>query len=374
MGGNALNKVISSRINLDKYIKVKKDLEEKIGKYLEFEFTIDVPGKVDFGDIDILYKLKNSFDNNFDNNICNKKNFNIEELLQQIYNPVEIVLNGPVCSFAYHLENSSSYEYFQVDLILVEDLQMSRFYFSYGDLGGIIGRLTQHKCLTYGSKGLWVSPNQETITKFLSEYKINLLVGYESTIQIMQITNAILPKIMLTNEPDKICEYLGLDFKIWLNGFESKKQIFEWIKKSPWFELDSFRALDYEHRHRANARPMYMEFLNYIFIDEKNFDIEKGNSTKYINKNLQLETIEYFDKIGMLIKHIKQIEMNLIRKEKFSGKKFLNLGIEPKQIKMYLDNFNKYIYNKFQMEFNDWLDANSSELIDTTIDIFLKKN
>ena len=364
MGGHALNKVIASRINLEQYHKVKSDLEEKFSHYLKLEFTIDVPGKIDFGDVDMLYMVK-SINNGNDLN-ADIKDFDIVQLINQIYNPVEIVANGPVCSFAYYLDEGVD-TYFQVDLIKVEDLPMSRFYFSYGDLGGIIGRMTQHKSITYGSRGLWVHPNQETLGKFLSTNQLDLQVN----ISMDSIIKSIQPNIILTNKPDKICEYIGLDWDKWVIGFSSKQEIFEWIKSSSWFRLDSFRALDYEHRHRVNSRPMYQEFFKYIFANEPNFTIEKGNSSKYINNNFQLESLEYFEKSNELKKEIIEIEKRLLRKEKFSGKKFLDLGIESKQIKKYLEDFKLYIETTFKLDFETWLDINMFEEIDKIIDEFV---
>lgn len=355
MGGNALNKVIASRINLEQYHIVKSDLEQKFNQYLELEFIIDVPGKNDFGDVDMLYMVKD----------INSKDFNIIQLINQIYSPVEIVLNGTVCSFAYYLDKID--KYFQVDLIRVENLSMSRFYFSYGDLGGIIGRIIQHKSLTYGSRGLWIHPNQETITKFLSSNQLDLQVSIDLMIK------SILPNIILTCEPEQICKYIGLDWDKWVRGFDNKQEIFEWIMGSLWFRLDSFRALDYEHRHRANSRPMYQEFLKFIFADEPNFTIEKGNSSKYINNNLQLKSLEYFGKTYILAEEIVMVEKRLLRKDKFSGKKFLDLGIESKEIKVYLEEFKSYIKTIFELDFETWLDINNSEEINTIIDKFVSE-
>ena len=322
-------------------------------------------------------------DSDSDSEITNKNNFDIVQLINHLYNPVEIVLNGPVCSFSYKLDNKDVEsdikdlkpdindlkpdKYFQVDLIRVEDLPMSIFYFSYGDLGGIIGRLTQHKSLTFGSKGLWIKPNQETIEKILSDSQIELQFDNEI------IKKSIIPNIILTNKPDKICEYLGLEWDKWVNGFNSKQEIFEWVTKSPWFKQDYFRALDYEHRHRANLRPMYQEFIKFIFADEPNFSIEKGNSSKYINLNKQSEALKYFDKVDIFKEEIVEIEKRLLRKEKFSGKKFLELGIESKHIKKYLEDFKLYIESEYKNDFENWLDSNKSDEIDKVIGIFMKK-
>jgi hypothetical protein len=116
MGGNALKKVIASRINLEEYIMVKRDLKEKLNQYLQLEFTIDVPGKIYFGDVDMLYMIKEPITGK----IANISNFNISQVINDIFNPIEIVLHGPVCSFAYKLDNETEpYKYFQVDLIHV---------------------------------------------------------------------------------------------------------------------------------------------------------------------------------------------------------------------------------------------------------------
>jgi hypothetical protein len=366
MGGNALNKVIASRINLEQYEKIKKDLESKLNQFIQLEFTIDVPGKVDFGDIDILYMFKNNNDNQDikrDNQDIKQDNQDIVKLIEQIYSPIEIVPNGPVCSFAYYLDTID--KYFQVDLIKVNNLPMSRFYFSYGDLGGIIGRITQHKCITFGSDGLRISPNQETISKFLSlgKLKLDLQITQE------QITQSILPNIILTNKPDEICTFIDLDWNKWVGGFDSKQEIFEWIRNSKWFNLDSFRALNCEHRRRANSRPMYQEFLKFIFADEPEFTIEKSNSLKYVN--MQLESLDWFGKTHILVEEILEVQVRLLRKNKFSGKKFLDLGIGSKQIKKYLEDFKSYVESESKTNFEIWLDTNEPELIDKTIGEFL---
>lgn len=364
MGGNALKKVIASRINLEELTMVKRDLEEKLNQYLELQFTIDVPGKIDFGDVDMLYMIKDPITGE----IAETSNFNISQLINDVFNPIEIVLNGPVCSFAYKLDNETeSDKYFQVDLIRVKDMPMSGFYYSYGDLGGIIGRLTQHKCLTFGENGLWINPNQETIDNFISIKEINLQIDKEI------ITKSNIPKIILTNKPDEICQYLGLDWFKYLDGFSSKQEIFEWITNSPWFKKDYFRALDHGHRRRVNSRPMYEDFLTFIFHDEPELLILKGNSEEYIHLNLQIEALEHFDKVDIFKEEIIEIEKKLLRKEKFSGKKFVEFGIKAKQINEYLNNFKQYVEIEYEINFEHWLDSNESIEIDKVIRIFMER-
>jgi hypothetical protein len=369
MGGHALKKVEASRIDIDTYNKIKVDLKNKFENKLEIEFIIDVPGKIDFGDIDILY---------LDSNLERTDRI---DLVKELFDSVEIVINGPVCSFAYELDTldtldtleTNEKKYFQVDLIACDNIEMSRFYFSYGDLGGIIGRMTQHVGLSFGSAGLWLHPQEETVKEFLFDYpeKFNDL-DYEKSLET--ITKVQYKSIILSSIPEEICLFLELDYSRWLSGFDLKEEIYNWVTKSKFCNKDSFRALDYTHRHRANKRPMYQEFLQFLFMDEPEFDIEKGNSKKYINYNKQLETIKYFNKVNELELNIKDQITRLNRKEKFSGKKFLDLGIKEKEVKNYLDNFKCYITNKIELNFEDWLDLNNKEDINLEINNFIKIN
>jgi len=358
MGGNALKKVNTSRINLETYNDIKLDLNKKLGNKLCMEFIIDVPNKMDFGDIDILYLIDNEI--------------NINNLIKEIYEPEEIVLNGDVCSFSYKYILNDEIKYFQVDLIKCNNLEMSRFYFSYGDLGGIIGRITQYIELKLGSTGLWVCPNSKTIEKYLN--KENLKFGLEKiNLEYEFIINAQYDKIFLTTKPNIICEYLGLDWNKWVNCFESKEKIFEWIIESKYFNLNSFRVMNYEHRHRATKRPMYKEFLEYIFIDESNFSIEKSNSIKYYNFNLQLDSIEHFNKQNELKSIINNTYENFVRKNKFNGKKFIDLGIKDKEIGIYIKEFKKKILSEYGIEFQLWIDNNNFETIDNILNDFVSK-
>lgn len=140
---------------------------------------------------------------------------------------------------------------------------MSIFYFSHGDLGGILGRIAQHIGLKFGFQGLQVCPKSETIRKFLDlgqngELKKNLFEKLAlNNLEMSSITNAQYTDIILTTNPKVICEYFDLDWTVWTNDFSSKDKIFEWNCGSKYFNLDIFRAMSYEHRHRANKRPMY---------------------------------------------------------------------------------------------------------------------
>lgn len=385
MGGHALKKVNVSRIGLLQYNEVKRDLYKQLSSEfeleLELEFLIDVPNKIDFGDIDILYKYKltNSFPN-------------VIDIIKQTFNPTEIIHNGDVCSFSYQItSNNGEIKYFQVDLIKSTNLEMSKFYFSYGDLGGIIGRIAQYIGLKYGSAGLWVCPNSQTIGEFLNlEQNVKLVNNLKTQLKTQlncddvdldAIVKAQYSNIVLISSPQIICEYLGLDYNKWIGGFTSKNDIYEWIIESKFFNPTQFKVLDCAGRQRANKRPMYQDFLQYIFKDEPNFIIEKANSNANCNINLQLDTIKYFFKLKELEDMIIQVVDNLVRKHKFNGSKLIQLGIIEKEIPICIKEFKKKlgfdINSTSADKFNNWLDLNNSTTIDNILKDFVieyKKN
>lgn len=370
MGGHALKKVIASRIGLSQYNEVKSKLYEQLSSKIVLEFLIDVPEKKDFGDIDILYQATNDV--------------NIIDIIKETFNPVEIVPNGDVCSFSYQIiSDCGEIKYFQVDLIKSVNLVMSKFYFSYGDLGKIIGRIAQYIGLKYGSIGLWICPNSQTIDEFLNlKQNVKLVDCLKKKLKtqlncdnmdLEMIMKAQYSNIILTSNPQIICEYLGLDYNQWINGFVSKDDIYKWIVKSKFFNQKLFKVLDYANRQRANKRPMYQDFLLYINKNEPNFVIEKANTNKYSNINLQLEAIDQFYKLKELENMIIQVMNNFVRKHKFNGGKLIQLGIMDKQIPIYIKKFKKKLGfdTNTTNEFNNWLDLNDSITIDNMLKDFV---
>ena len=135
MGGNALQRVKTYRKPLVEYNQIKTELLKKLADNgIKAEVVIEFPGKLDFGDIDIL--------------VDNCHNVDIRE----IFNPNEIVRNGDVISFDYCLSGST--ELIQVDFIKIPNIDMAQFYFVYGDIGGILGRITNSIGLKFGHLGL----------------------------------------------------------------------------------------------------------------------------------------------------------------------------------------------------------------------------
>ena len=170
-------------------------------------------------------------------------------------------------------------------------IPMCKFYYSYGDLGNIIGRMTKYHGLKFGHEGLGVF-----------------------------ITN--LDYIELSSDPKSICEYLDLDWDRWIKGFESEEKIFKWITKSKLFVLNIFLGSEesnYIHRHKIETRPMYGKWVKWL--ESQKLDL------KNYRQDLTMEALEHFGKIDIYNQMVELKEKKEMLKNKFNGSKLIRAGI-----------------------------------------------
>ncbi len=341
MGGKAIKKVQISRINKNDYELIKKNIFDILSKDFQLEFIYDLPEKEDFGDLDILYQHKN--------------NKNIKDYIIQNFNPNEIVSNGNVISFDFKLNDSI---YFQIDLIKTSNLEIAKFYFSYGDVGGILGRLCNYYDLVFGFDGLWLNLNVNTINEYLKKKNLDSIKNINGDYNF--------GKIILTINPNEICEYIDLDYEKWKNGFTKNENIIQWFIESKYFKKEIFCVLNRDHRERFEQRKFYKEFINYIIKED-----EIGNSSKKIKINIQLHAIEYFKKDKELNNLIQNFYLNNERKDKFNGYIFKEFGIEDKKLGENIKNFKYFIQSKFNISFDEWIDQNNKNDIKNIIGEYL---
>lgn len=321
MGGNAIKKVTISRISIIEYSKLKQDIINIFNKRLELHFFHDVPNKTDFGDLDICYVVN--------------PNINLYELIIQLFNPVEIVSNGDVISIGYKFNTDNEFKYFQVDFIKCSQsccIPMYQLYFSYGDVGGIIGRIVKYYRMTFGFNGLRISLNYSLITPNINT------------------NNASDQQLILSSNCAEICKFLTLDYEQWLNGFTSITEIYQWIMKCKFYNPIIFDNLNHDHKERAADRMFYKGFVNYIKTDKNHYD-------KIIVEQQLL--IEQFGKTNELDIIKKKYIRSQDHKFKFNGKKLIKFGIDNIKIGKFIKEFSKTITN-----FDEWLDFNDVDFID----------
>ena len=313
MGGHALKNVKTRRLPLKEYDQIKNEISAFFDVQ-EIAFIPEVPNKQDFGDLDILYKGESSL---------GKNTFDLirEKIKPQ---PREIVHNGDVYSF--------DYKSFQIDLIKCYNFEMGQFYLSYGDFGGIIGRIVNRYNIKFGQEGLWINVH-------LDEGKTHSH-----------------GRIILSDSPKQICEFLGLDHTKWISGFQSKQEIFEYAISCRLFDPRYFDHLT----ERNRKRPMYLEFVEYV---ENLMPRETPDP-----RALQMEAITFFGKIHEYNKIIEDLEIRRQRREKFNGRIFLDLGIPEKEIGSAIAKFKESCPPNFE----EWVDQKTAEEILALIKNFLR--
>lgn len=216
MGGKALKNTFVERKNIIDYLNIKQAVINILNKYIVCSVVRELPDKTDFGDLDILY-LHDDY-------------INIHELVISLFKPNEIVINGNILSFDYCC--------FQIDLIKCneDNYESSQFFYSYGDLGTILGMIAKHYKLSFGCNGLYhVSHNPNTNKK---------------------------EKILITTCPANICYHLGLNYNTWLNGFTKNDNVIGWIFSSKLYKKDIFLTQNITNKNLS--RPFFRSFINSV--------------------------------------------------------------------------------------------------------------
>lgn len=348
MGGNAmLNEGIQvTRKSPDEYKAIKQLITEYMSSHEHtIYFAMETPGKTDYGDLDVIYVTSPAID--------------MRKFIEDNFKPAKIVSNGQCMSFTVTTDVlPAELRDFQIDFIGIrsDELESELFYRSYGDLGNILGRVTSYYGVKFGGQGLWV--NYEYVTSMGKQAQCN---------------------ITLTKNPGDICQFLGLEYSAWLDGFDgSEQRMFEWVKSSPWFALDAFRLLNTEYRHRTKKRPGYIRFMEFIHVPVS--EVTQAGSEDPANTRKrwrQHEAIEYFGKHAELADGKRIQELADFRQTKFNGNMFVTRKVPPKEIGKRMREFQIHaIGDPFREQvWFAWLDAQPNpETVDLMVDNFLQSH
>ena len=344
MGGHNLPGIITSRKSSDDYFKIKNKVLEilKLNNII-CDTPYEVPNKKDYGDLDV---------------ICMPFN-NVLEFIKTTFKPDVItptISKEKLFNVSFNIGKDTiynefrGYHDFQIDFIMCySNMDMYMFYFSYGDLGGILGRISNAYGFKLGESGLFMSYNAVTLE-----------LNYQNTPD----------KLYLSDNPYEICEYFGLCYEEWKKGFNLINQIYDFILQSKLFDKIIFKTLNVDHRRRLKLRPMYMNFLKYI--DVKDEEISTADETRgEVIENRQREGIDYFKKWDKVndTKNIRLKEKE--RSDKYNGKIFIERGYNGKDIGMIKKKFEDYICSEMNIEMNEFIDSNEREKIIEIVEKFL---
>lgn len=128
---------------------------------------------------------------------------------------------------------------FQIDFIFSSLPSFAASYFSFNDLGNLIGRVAHSQGLKFGHEGL---------------------------IYVLRDGDQLIQEITLTTNFDQALEYLGFDVQRYHQGFVSLVDIFEFVCSSKYFNPEFYDLERRSHiaRTRDRKRKTYQEFLKYI--------------------------------------------------------------------------------------------------------------
>lgn len=228
MGGNAFNHVgyTSGRMNKEEYYKIQGEIFSVLHELEIYGLQVPfVSEKESFGDIDIVVVKEN--DRNVKEIICgNIDKFGIREEL--------VFRNKDVISILYK-------EKYQIDFIFTnyDERDYHQAYLAYNDLGNLIGRIIKESGFQHGHNGLFYVYREGNHYKEL---------------------------IPLTKEYDVALEILGLDVDKFYSGFDTFKEMFEYVTSCKYFKKSRFALENLNNRNRVRdkKRKVYNDFLKYI--------------------------------------------------------------------------------------------------------------
>lgn len=331
MGGHALKRVRLVRKPPEAYARIK---EHVLGALRDKGFVCcvpaEVPQKESFGDLDVLYVKKD-------------RHAPLDFIRAQ-FQPTQIVVNGPVASFDITVGNAVLHN-FQIDLIACaqDEYEMAAFYYSYGDFGGVLGRVVSANMLKIGSAGLWMDVNVDTFDENGGSKDDNLALNKD--------------RIVLTTSPRATCDFLGLDYDAWLAGFASVEDSFRWVCASPLFTAAAFTCLNYQHRARAAKRPYYRKFLDFIDVNADSI-VPASQRTSEAMDNLQARALVYFNKQSVLDKLRTLAQQRKQRSDKFSAFLFMRHGLQGRALGLAIAAFKEQ-----RGDWDAYVDATPAETI-----------
>jgi hypothetical protein len=333
MGGKALKNVKISRISLYEYNRIREELiYECNNEGITCGVPHEVPGKVDFGDIDVLV-------------VANGKD--IKRWIIEKFAPREIVTNDTVISFSY----ASGEKFFQIDFIKVVNLGTAMLFFSYGDVGAIICKYSGFHGITFSEDGIIIKIRGDLVDEEDKEH--------------------VHRKVHITADPDTVCNMLGLSYTKWRNGFNSIEHIYNWICSSPYFRQEIFQFMNMEKRKCVGMRPFYINFLKSIGIDPDNISNINNKINNSNRANMQLRILEDHNKLHIIDEIKTELDLERKRREKFNGHIFLGFGAEQKHLGLTISDFKKCVANKHGVTFETWLDLLTKEQIREEIGQFV---
>ena len=316
MGGNAIKD--ATRISKSQYEELSRSINQISTSHGRFNIIPSYNNKSDFGDMDILCET-----------------VEVRDHLIETLKPYEVIKNGPVRSLAILVDNKP----FQVDLILsnTEDYEFSYCYFSFNDLGNLIGRIAHKVGFKFGHDGL--------------HYVLRDVDDQSRVVDTLCLTKDFFHALEFLGYPDSYQTKL-----MFHNGFNNLEDIFHFVTTSAFFAKDLFPLEHRSHRARVRdaKRPTYTKFLKWIDENQPadNFDWAE---IKFINdlykKTFVFRAFAEFPKFEDDINRIYgKYEQDKVNQKKVTGKDIMEvLGVrESEEVGRLLDKFKDQYWKEIE--------------------------
>jgi len=327
MGGLAIKNALTRRYNKDEFEAIIPDILEKAKRiFPDVVSTQAYRNKPTFGDADILC-------------LWDGQPHDLKQWITETFESKEVVQNTTVYSFEY--------KELQVDFILTpnENWESAKTYFSYNDIHNLIGKLFHSVGLKWGQDGL--------------RY-------------VYRVDGKVLGEINLTTSYEEAFKLVGLDPKVYSDGFDDLIDMFKYVVTSPFFNPIKYdlENLNRINRERDKKRKTYAAFIEYI-------EPLRANEFKYFyhDKKVYLGLIDHYFP-GFLVKY-RELEIKEERKRQIHSLYNGNLimqkyAIEGKKLGAAMTNLVEWLGYQTYDQFEDWiLRLNDTERI---LEVFGKAN
>lgn len=336
MGGNALKNSNTKRLALDEFLLTQENIIKVLKEQFPTARIESIPSyseKSSFGDLDLLISesaIKEYKNNNNDNTAEANP---MKLLIAKLFNSQEQVENGTALSFDYKLDPKDTHG-FQVDLIYTDDelFDFTKNYFSYNDLGNLIGQIAK---------------------------KMNLKLGHQGLCYQVKNEDDCFATIQVSSDFYQSLEFLGLSSKRYKQGFQNLNEIFEYVTTSKYFtpELYQFENSSYKDRVRYVKRSTQQSFSKYCLElqkTEKNFYQFPENKDTFL---------------PLIIKEFPGFESNLNKAWNFfnskkHAKKYFNskyignlVNLKDQNLGLFMNHIRKEF--KSPVEFYSWMSKHS---------------
>lgn len=295
MGGKLFN---LPRMPRAEYLRLESEIRSYLDKKLSGEYRIPraYGDKSDFGDMDIIVSSFPEWGN----------------VRQEIIADLGITQHRS----AGHVY-STVYKGLQTDFFTKPEkyLESTYNFMSFNDLGNFIGRMCRKFNLKYGEEGLSYVYRRPSNENYKRDWE-------------------------LTQSFRKICAFLGLEYDVWEEGFDSLEHLYRWTIESPYFSvapyLDEMKG---NMKGRAQERTTVTKFVDWLDKNKIDKRPEFAERSSYLPMIL-----EYFPEANLqeqLGQEYGKEQRDIEIARKFSGKLVMKLlpHLEGKELGMFIMNF-----------------------------------